>query len=323
MSEKRQPGTRSAASTVEVDAGHDGQRLDNFLMARLRDVPRTRIYRMIRGGEVRVNRSRARPGQRLQDGDMVRIPPVQRVEREPAPKPGRDLAERLAEAVVYEDRGLLVINKPSGLAVHGGSGVSLGLVEALRSLRPELRFLELVHRLDRDTSGCVMLAKQRATLVELHAGLRDGRIRKRYRALVVGDWPEARQEVAIALQKNVLRSGERVVRAGGAGKAALTRYRVMARGRCGAMPLTLLEASPLTGRTHQIRVHCQVSGMPIAGDVKYGDDATNRALRSSGLRRLFLHAAGLEIPREGAGPRVVDAPLPDDLAGFLASCGVV
>lgn len=322
MSENRQAGTHFGASTVEVDAGHDGQRLDNFLMARLRDVPRTRIYRMIRGGEVRVNRSRARPGQRLQDGDLVRIPPVKRVEREAAPRPGRDLAAQLADAVVHEDRGLLVIDKPPGLAVHGGSGVSLGLVEALRSLRPELRFLELVHRLDRDTSGCVMLAKQRGVLTELHAGLREGRIRKRYQALVVGDWPVEREEVSIPLQKNVLRSGERVVRAGGGGKEAVTRYRVLSSGRCGGLPLTLLEASPVTGRTHQIRVHCQVSGMPIAGDPKYGDEAVNRTLKGAGLRRLFLHASGLEIPREGAEPLVLAAPLPDELAGFLSACGV-
>ncbi len=275
---------------VEIDAEHVGQRLDNYLLARLRGVPRSLVYRIVRGGEVRVNSARARPEQRLERGDKVRIPPV-RVADRPVVMPGKGLIETLAERILYEDDGLLVVNKPSGLAVHGGSGLSLGLIEALRSIRGDARSLELVHRLDKDTSGCVLIAKKRAVLRHLHAALRAGTITKTYSTLVQGRWPKRRTRVAVALEKNTVSSGERVVRADENGKASETLFRVVRVFR----EASLLEAQPVTGRTHQIRVHAQLSGHPVAGDEKYGDREFNRHLRDFGLRRLFLHASSLSF----------------------------
>ncbi len=275
---------------VEIDAEYAGQRLDNYLLARLRGVPRSLVYRIVRSGEVRVNSARARPEQRLERGDKVRIPPV-RVADRPIAAPGKGLIDTLAGRILYEDDGLLVVNKPSGLAVHGGSGLSLGLIEALRSIRGDVRSLELVHRLDKDTSGCVLIAKKRAVLRHLHAALRDGTISKTYSTLVQGRWPKRRTRVSIALEKNTVSSGERVVRADENGKASETRFRVVREFR----EASLLEAQPVTGRTHQIRVHAQLSGHPVAGDEKYGDREFNRHLRDFGLRRLFLHASSLSF----------------------------
>lgn len=323
MAQPAQHNQASRVAVVAVTADQGGQRLDNFLMARMRRLPRSRVYRIIRSGEVRVNGSRAKPGQRLVVGDQVRIPPVRLpAETEPV-APGRDLEQKLREAVIYEDDSLIVLDKPSGLAVHGGSGVSLGLVEALRAIRPEERFLELAHRLDRDTSGCVMIAKRRRKLLELHEQLRTGSLHKEYRTLVMGNWPARRREVDVPLIKNVLKSGERMVRAGQDGKPSLTRYEVAGRGDFQGQPVTLMRAMPVTGRTHQIRVHCQLSGMPIAGDPKYGDDDTNARLRSAGLRRLFLHAFQLEIPNSDTGKlQRIQAPLPKELEQFATQCGV-
>lgn len=308
---------------VTVTEDQSGQRLDNFLMARMRQLPRSRIYRMIRSGEVRVNRGRAKPGQRVNEGDQVRIPPVRLPDAAEPNRPGRELEARLRAATLYEDDSLIVIDKPSGLAVHGGSGISLGLVEALRAIYPDQRFLELVHRLDRDTSGCVMIAKRRRRLLELHEQLRSGSLHKEYQALVVGRWPSRRHEVDAALIKNVLKSGERMVRAGQDGKPSLTRFEVLGKGSLNGHAMTLMRAMPVTGRTHQIRVHCQLTGMPIAGDVKYGEDAMNASLKSAGLRRLFLHAYQLEIPDSDTGKLIkVQAPLPEELQQFLHDCGI-
>jgi 23S rRNA pseudouridine955/2504/2580 synthase len=297
---------------LEVGTEAAGQRLDNYLIARLKGAPRSLVYRIIRGGEVRVNGGRVRPDRRLEAGDRVRVPPLRTSQGTPA-IPSRRVIDGLAARIVYEDDGLLVIDKPSGLAVHGGSGVSCGLIEALRALRADCAHLELVHRLDRDTSGCVMVAKKRSMLRHLHEALREGRIRKSYLTLVRGRWPRRRVSVRAALEKNVMSSGERVVRAEDTGKAAETRFAVRQYYR----DATLLEAVPLTGRTHQIRVHAQLSGHPIAGDPKYGDREFNRLMRDSGLQRLFLHAAALDLPLPMGQTLRVEAELDGPLTDLL------
>lgn len=309
-SSKTAPGAR----IIEVAADDAGQRLDNFLLARLKGAPRSLVYRIVRGGEVRVNSGRSRPDRRLEAGDRVRVPPVRLAERDPA-VPSRGLCEELAGRILFENEGVVVIDKPSGLAVHGGSGLSLGLIEALRAMRPDCKSLELVHRLDRDTSGCVMVAKKRSVLRHLHEGLREGRIHKRYVALVRGRWPASRTRVTAALEKNTLSSGERMVRADDAGKRAETLFRVLH----SYAEATLVEASPLTGRTHQIRVHAQVSGHPIAGDDKYGDREFDKRMRTHGLRRLFLHAASLAFTLPSGETVDVSAPLDRSLAAVLES----
>jgi 23S rRNA pseudouridine955/2504/2580 synthase len=303
---------KQAARQVVVTEDEAGQRLDNYLMARLRGAPRSLVYRIVRGGEVRVNSARVRPDRRLDAGDKVRIPPVRIEERAPGAAP-KGLLTTLEARIVHEDDALLVIDKPSGLAVHGGSGVHAGLIEALRQMRPHCKALELVHRLDRDTSGCVMIAKKRSTLRHLHEALREGKVRKTYLALVSGRWPKRLGRVNVALEKNVVSSGERVVRADSGGKASETLFKVVRAFR----DATLVEASPLTGRTHQIRVHAQVSGHPIAGDEKYGDKAFNRLMREAGLRRLFLHAARLEFETADGRSLAVEAPLDPPLVELL------
>ncbi len=295
---------------LEITSEQAGQRIDNFLLTYLKGVPRTLIYRVLRKGEVRVNKGRAKPTYRLAAGDVIRVPPL----RLPSPKeraePGKRVVERIEESVIYEDKHLLVLNKPAGLAVHGGSGVNYGVIEALRAARPEAPFLELVHRLDRDTSGCLMVAKRRSTLRAVHEMLRSEGVDKRYLALVQGTWPERRRSVSASLRKNTLSSGERMVRVSDDGKASTTEFRLRARLR-GA---TLIEAAPLTGRTHQIRVHAAHAGHPIAGDEKYGEAAFNRAMRERGLTRLFLHAESLSLRLPASGERLrVSAPLDDDL----------
>lgn len=305
--------TTTGVRLLDIDANSDGQRVDNFLLRELKGVPKSRIYRLLRKGEVRVNKGRVKAEYRLQSGDQVRIPPI----RMSADEPGEvsvsaGLAERLAAAILYEDEGLIVIDKSAGLAVHGGSGVSLGLIEALRALRPEARFLELVHRLDRDTSGCIMVAKKRSGLLVLHEALRGDGIDKRYLALAAGKWSKGRTEVSAPLEKNTLRSGERVVRVSATGKEALTKFAVLEHFD-GA---TLVEASPITGRTHQIRVHAQFAGHPLAGDEKYGDRAADERFRQLGLRRLFLHAHTLTFDWQGKR-LTLRAELPQELKVFL------
>lgn len=270
-----------------------GQRIDNFLRTQLKGVPKTLIYRILRKGEVRVNKGRIKPEYRLQADDVVRIPPLRLAEvNEPVPV-ATSLLERLEAAIVHEDKGLIVLNKPSGIAVHGGSGLSFGVIEALRQLRPEATELELVHRLDRDTSGLLMIAKRRSMLRHLHQALRTDGVDKRYLALVRGHWESGKKQVSAPLLKNTLRSGERMVEVNPEGKEALTLFRVLRRFGDFA---TLVEASPVTGRTHQIRVHARHAGHPIAGDAKYGDDAFSQAIRALGGKRLFLHAYALKVP---------------------------
>jgi len=299
---------------IEVTEDSEAQRIDNFLCARLKGVPRTRIYRIIRKGEVRVNKGRIKADYKLKPGDVVRVPPIRVAEPNELPQAGRGLKRAIEEAVLYEDDSLLIINKPSGLAVHGGSGIKLGLIETLRQLRPDAKFLELVHRLDRDTSGCVMVAKKRSMLRYLHDLLRTNKVTKHYQALVIGKWSTRKTKVDAPLQKNTLQSGERMVVASADGKPSLTRYEVRQR----FAGYTLVQAYPVSGRTHQIRVHCQFAGHSIAGDEKYTDEGDNKRLKAMGLRRLFLHAESLEfaLPESGKMLRVV-APLDVALQTFL------
>ena len=300
---------------VEVTEDQDGQRVDNFLMSRLKGVPKSRIYRILRKGEVRVNKGRVKPESRLRAGDLVRIPPVRVSEKEPLAGPGVRLQKLLEQSVVYEDDQLMVVNKPAGLAVHGGSGISLGLIESLRAMRPEQRFLELVHRLDRDTSGCILLAKKRSALRWLQEEMRSHRIEKVYRALVKGRWPKDRRRIDVPLRKNELKSGERIVKVSADGKPSATNFSILQR----FDRATLVEARLETGRTHQIRVHSQFAGHPLAGDEKYGDSEFNEYMKTAGLGRMFLHASALafRLP-ETAQRLVVEAPLPPELAKPLA-----
>ncbi len=276
---------------VRVEPGYEGQRIDNFLLALLKGVPRSRIYRIVRRGEVRVNKGRIKAGYRLREGDLVRIPPVRQAEREERSGPDRRVLARLEQAIIHEDRRLLVLNKPSGIAVHGGSGLNYGVIEALRVLRPEERQLELVHRLDRDTSGCLLLTRRRSALRMLHELLREVGVDKRYVALVRGHWDRDRMKVDAPLLKNSLKSGERLVRVDPRGKSAQTLFRVRERFK----DTMLVEARLVTGRTHQIRVHLAHLGTPILGDGKYGDEQANRQMRERGLKRLFLHAESLRF----------------------------
>jgi 23S rRNA pseudouridine955/2504/2580 synthase len=305
---------KSAVTFFEVTDAHAGQRIDNFLLRRLKGVPKSRVYRILRKGEVRVNKSRAKAEYKLEIGDIVRIPPVRMAEKKPEQSVSHSLSELLSRSILFEDKRLLVINKPSGLAVHGGSGINQGLIEALRVLRPDERFLELVHRLDRDTSGCVMVAKKRSMLRFLHEQLRNGTIDKRYLALAAGRWPNRCKMVNAPLEKNTLQSGERMVRVSESGKKSRTEFAIVERYH----QATLVEAKPITGRTHQIRVHALHAGHPLLGDDKYGDQELARQFKVYGLKRLFLHAASLNVPMpEDEENLIVAAPLSEDLAKVL------
>lgn len=307
----------SGAAWTEIDDTAAGQRIDNFLMRLLKGVPKTHIYQLLRTGQVRVNSGRVDATYRLQAGDRLRIPPVRTAEPR-APGAARRVTPILAGRVLLEDDALLVLDKPAGMAAHGGSGISRGVIEQLRAERPELRFVELVHRLDRETSGVLLLAKKRSALTALHAAMRSGSVRKRYLALVAGDWRRARQDVKLPLAKFVTGTGERRVSVEEGGLPSHTvftlRYRYPG--------FTLLEAELKTGRTHQIRVHLKHLGFPIAGDDKYGDFALNKALAKQGLKRMFLHASAVEFAHPATGEWVrVEAPLPDDLAAFQRQLG--
>lgn len=306
--------TPSKVAMVEVTEDQQDQRVDNFLLTRLKGVPKSAIYRMIRKGEVRVNKGRTKPEYKLQPGDMVRVPPARTKQpRSEGAFISPQLQTQLETAILHEDDGLIVINKPSGLAVHGGSGVSLGVIEALRAMRPQQKFLELVHRLDRDTSGCLMIAKKRSVLKKLHQDLRDDRMNKTYVALLWGRWKGRQHRVEAPLKKFHLASGERVVRVSTEGKPSLTLFRQMRLFE----QATLVEAKPVTGRTHQIRVHAQHAGHPIAGDDKYLLREQNQYFLDHGLKRLFLHAAKLEIDLGEGNRQVFEAPLPEDLNRVL------
>ena len=305
---------QTGVELVEISADLAGQRLDNYLLNRLKGAPRSLIYRIVRRGEVRVNKGRIRPEYRLKAGDTVRIPPVKLPPRNAVPRPGAQVLRLLEAAILYEDDRLLILNKPSGLAVHGGSGLSYGVIEGLRALRPQAPYLELVHRLDRDTSGCLLIAKKRSALRRLHELLRSNRMDKRYLALVKGPWRGGERQVTAPLLKNILRSGERMVRVDAAGKPASSVFRPLAISKTASLVEVKLE----TGRTHQVRVHAASLGQPIAGDDKYGNDDFNRRMREVGLKRLFLHAQALRFQlAEGEAPLEVRAPLDDELKQVL------
>jgi len=296
-----------------VDEDSSGQRLDNYLIRELKGVPKTRLYRALRKGEIRINKGRVRADYRLVVGDQVRIPPLVRPEPGAVPTIPRYWSTVLQQRIVYEDGDLLVINKPSGLAVHGGSGLNFGLIECLRQTRPEDRYLELVHRLDRDTSGLIMIARRPAILRELHRQLREDKVDKRYLALVAGNWPKNLFRVDAPLEKNVLQSGERMVRVAKEGKRSITEFAVLER----LQGATLIEAKPITGRTHQIRVHARHAGFPLLGDDKYSDERAAQFCATLGLQRLFLHARRLRIALPGVGPLELEAALDPDLELIL------
>ena len=305
---------RPAVEFVRVSEDEAGQRLDNFLLARLKGVPKSHVYRLLRKGEVRVNKGRAKPDYRVEPGDEVRLPPVRRPEPGETPPRGRNAGLRLESCIIHEDDRLIVLDKPTGIAVHGGSGLSHGVIEALRSARPDAPYLELVHRLDRETSGCLLIAKRRSTLRALHELLREGRVEKRYLALVKGRWELGEVRLEDRLRKTV-RGGERVVTVDETGKTAASIFRPVEIGSAAS----LLEVRIMTGRTHQIRVQAAEAGHPLAGDERYGDREYNRKMKALGLERLFLHAAsvGWEDPVSGEW-RVFSAPLPEDLGEVVS-----
>jgi len=315
--QQRSPASppRSAVTYLDAAPGDVGQRIDNFLARHLKDVPRSLIYRILRTGEVRVNGRRARPEYRLAEGDRVRVPPLKREPQASPRQPSKSLRDFIAETILYEDRELIVVNKPAGVAVRGGSGLSFGVIEALRALHPELKELDLVHRLDRETSGCLLVAKRRSTLRELHALLRERQMEKTYLALVVGHWPFGTKKIDLPLKTNLKQGGERVVRVHAEGQEALSTFTPIQHFRRVA---TLLSVSIGTGRTHQIRVHAAHAGYPIAGDEKYGDREQDAKLKQYGLQRMFLHAHSLSFPRAGMDEAfTITAPLPPELQSVI------
>ncbi|MFC4656450.1 MULTISPECIES: 23S rRNA pseudouridine(955/2504/2580) synthase RluC [Rheinheimera] len=302
---------------IDVEEDFSGQRIDNFLLARLKGIPKSVIYRVLRKGEVRVNKKRIKPEYKLQPGDQVRVPPFT-LSPEPEKEPvstSLSIVKNLEQHILYEDNELIVLNKPSGMAVHGGSGLSFGVIEALRALRPTARHLELVHRLDRDTSGCLLIAKKRSVLTHLHEQLRNKTVEKKYWALVAGQWDSKIKKVTEPLRKNTLQSGERVVKVDEVqGKPSETRFKILQRYVEG----TLVEAFPVTGRTHQIRVHTACKGHAIACDDKYGDNEFTSQMQSLGLNRLYLHAKTLSFTHPGTGKEIrCDAPLDKPLSAVL------
>ncbi|HTM71112.1 MAG TPA: RluA family pseudouridine synthase [Luteimonas sp.] len=321
MAPPEPPDRPAAARTVRVPDDRAGQRLDNFLLGQLKGAPRSLVYKLVRSGQVRVNGGRAKADRRLEGGDEVRIPPVRLEAAAERGTPARGLLEAMEASILFEDARLLVVDKPSGVASHGGSGISFGAIETLRALRPN-QSLELVHRLDRDTSGVLVVAKKRAALSELQALMREdsgpgrgGGLRKRYLALLTGRMPDGVMSVDAPLHVGLRQGGERHVQVDAAGKPSLSHFRMLER-RGGQ---SYCEVRIETGRTHQIRAHARHIGHPVAGDDKYGDPEVNKRLRDqAGLKRLFLHAASLEFALDdGKTPYVLSAPLPPDLLAVL------
>jgi 23S rRNA pseudouridine955/2504/2580 synthase len=306
--------SRPQVRLVEIAVDDEGQRVDNFLLRELKSVPRSRVYRILRRGEVRVNGKRVKPEYRLVAGDRLRLPPV-RVDVQPRERRvPSSVLDIVRHAIVHEDRELLVINKPAGLAVHGGSGLDFGVIEALRADRPE-ESLELVHRLDRETSGCLLVARRRSSLRALHALMREGLVEKRYLALVAGQWPHGKARIDAPLKTRQLQSGERMVRAQPGGKEALS---VFAPVEFFGKRATLVEVDLKTGRTHQIRVHALHAGHPVAGDDKYGDRDFNQQMRELGLERMFLHAIAIAFTWPGTERQFdVSVPLDAELKSVL------
>jgi 23S rRNA pseudouridine955/2504/2580 synthase len=304
--------SKVSVKQVEIGSETSGQRVDNFLLRECKGVPKSHIYRILRSGEVRVNSGRVDATYRLREGDRVRIPPLRLGVRAAAAKP-----PKLVLPLVYEDEGLIAANKPAGLAVHGGSGVSYGVIEQLRAARPEAKFLELVHRLDRDTSGLLLLAKKRSVLTAMHELIRGGQMDKRYLVLVRGRWPSGKQHVKLKLQRYVTGAGERRVNVDEEGKESHTVFELER--ACGGY--SLLQAQLKTGRTHQIRVHLAHLGFPIVGDDKYGDFDLNKRLAKQGVKRMFLHAWRLAFVHPLTSEKLkLEAPLPPELEEVLRLC---
>lgn len=301
---------KESVTFLEVDEGGADQRIDNFLLRHLKGVPKSHVYRILRSGEIRVNKKRVDQTYRLQLGDLLRIPPIRVAE-----KPETEFVPAAEFPIIYEDDALLAVNKPAGTAVHGGSGVSFGVIEQMRRARPQAKFLELVHRLDRDTSGVLLLAKKRSALTAMHEIMREGSSDKRYFALVLGQWKNARQHVRLPLHKFDTPQGEKRVMVREDGQASHTIFTLQQ-----SWPeFSLLEAELKTGRTHQIRVHLAHLGFPIAGDDKYGDFARNKALLKQGLKRMFLHAHSIAFAHPLTGePLQLTAPLPNELESFVS-----
>lgn len=302
---------------IRIGEDADGQRLDNFLFRIAKGVPKGHVWRVIRAGEVRVSKRRAKAETKLAEGDVVRVPPMRVAERAAGEAPAAPLAEGQLP-ILHEDRHLLIVMKPAGIAAHGGAGISHGLIERLRATRPEEPFLELCHRLDKETSGAIVIAKTRKALVRMHDLMKEGGVEKHYKLLVKGDWVNERQHVKLALERYLLPSGERRVRVSPEGMSAHTIFTVLRR----FGPVTLLDAELKTGRTHQIRVHALSQGFPLAGDDKYGDYGFNRELARGALgaplRRMFLHAWHLRFEHPVTGEKLdVVAPLPEELQGVL------
>ncbi|OBT08525.1 RNA pseudouridine synthase [Vibrio sp. UCD-FRSSP16_10] len=296
---------RTPVQFVEIDSDMAGQRIDNFLRNQLKAIPKSMIYRIVRKGEVRVNKKRIKAEYKLQAGDLVRIPPVtlSEAEEKPALSTKLNKVSELEHCILYEDDHLLILNKPSGTAVHGGSGLKFGAIEALRALRPDARFLELVHRIDRDTSGILLVAKKRSALRHLQAQFREKTVQKYYFALVMGEWKSSIRKVTAPLLKNEVNS---IVRVNPNGKASETRFKIIEK----LNSATLIQASPITGRTHQIRVHVQYTGHPIAWDDRYGDRRFDAFTAKVGLDRLFLHAANIKFTHPGSEEAMdISAPM--------------
>jgi 23S rRNA pseudouridine955/2504/2580 synthase len=310
----RRPGTKSPVSLRTITADEAGQRIDNFLMRHFKAVPRSRVYRLLRKGEVRVNRKRVDAEYRIVAGDEVRLPPVRIDSGDEPGRPSSSLTELIERAVIFQDKHLLVLDKPAGVAVHGGSGMSYGVIEALRASRPR-ETLELVHRLDRDTSGCLAVARDRATLTALHTLIRHSGMHKTYLALVSGSWQLGTKRIDAPLATDNRQHGERHVRVAAAGKDSVSVFKPV---QFFGNIATLMEVDIPTGRTHQIRVHAAFAGHPLLGDDKYGDRERNAALKRYGLKRTFLHAGSIAFDWPGSGvPFHVSAPLPPDLAAVL------
>jgi 23S rRNA pseudouridine955/2504/2580 synthase len=307
-------GPKSPVTLRTVTADEAGQRIDNFLMRHFKTVPRSRVYRLLRKGEVRINRKRVDAEYRIQEGDEVRLPPV-RIDAGGEPgRPSTSLLELIERAVIFQDKHLLVIDKPAGVAVHGGSGMSFGVIEALRASRPR-ETLELVHRLDRDTSGCLLVARERSTLTALHALIRNGGMHKTYLALVAGSWQLGTKRIDAPLATDNRQHGERHVRVAAAGKDSVSVFKPV---QFFGPLATLMEVDIPTGRTHQIRVHASFAGHPLLGDDKYGDRERNAELKAHGLKRTFLHAQSVAFEWPGSGvPFHASAPLPAELAAVL------
>ena len=316
--------SKDSVSLITVAEHEAGQRLDNYLIKILKGVPKSHIHRIIRAGEVRLNKKRCKPDSRIQTGDLLRIPPVRTAEKQRSSENRAQAVPAREFTIIYEDNALLVIDKPAGTAVHGGSGVSFGVIEQIRRARPEARYLELVHRLDKDTSGLLMIAKKRSALVKLHEAIRNDHPKKIYLALGVGKLPNDSFHVKLPLFKYTGAQGEKMVRVSEDGQSAHTIFRVLNRfsddllHQVGLSHLTLVQATLKTGRTHQIRVHLQSQHCPIAGDERYGDYQANKRLQKLGLKRMFLHAAELHLDHPLTGEKLIlKAPLPQDLAQFV------